>query len=78
MAKTLSLLIGAFAIALAGIAAPQPASAGSHVGVEVGPGGVYIGQRHRHYYDEDDYWRHRGYPHGAYYERDYHRYHHED
>jgi hypothetical protein len=33
---------------------PQPAFAGSHVGVEVGSGGVYIGPRHRHYYDEDD------------------------
>jgi hypothetical protein len=77
MAKTLPFLIGASAIALVGLAVPQPASAGSHVGVEVGPGGVYIGSRHRHYYDEDDYWRHRHYPRGAYYERD-RRYHHWD
>ena len=78
MAKTLSFLVGASAIALVGFVAPQPASAGSHVGVEVGPGGVYIGPRHRQYYDEDDYWRHRHYPRGAYDERDYHRDHHED
>ena len=60
MVKTLAFLAGASAIALVGIAtAPQPAAAGSHVGVDVGPGGVYIGPRHRHYYDEDDwYWRH--------------------
>jgi len=73
MAKTLSLLLGASAIALIGIAALQPASA-AHVGVDVGPGGVYIGERHRHYYDDD--WRH--HHRGAYYERDHHRYHHED
>jgi len=79
MAKTLAFLVGASAIALVGIAtAPQPASAGSHVGVDVGPGGVYIGPRHRHYYDEDDYWHHRHYPRGAYYEHDHHRYHHSD
>jgi len=79
MAKTLSFLVGASAIALLGIAAPQPASAGSHVGVEVGPGGVYIGPRHRDYYDDDDWnWRHRHYPRGAWYERDHYRYHHWD
>ena len=75
MAKTLALLVGASAIALVGIATvPQSASAGSHVGVDVGPGGVYIGPRHRHYYDEDDWsWRHRHYPRGAWYEhRRYH------
>ena len=44
MAKTLGFLVGASAIALLGMATvPQPASAGTHVGVEVGPGGVYIG-----------------------------------
>jgi hypothetical protein len=75
MAKTLVFLVGAAAIVL-GMTAPQPASAGSHVGVEVGPGGVYIGPRHRHYYDdEDDWsWRHRHHPRGAWYEghRRYH------
>jgi hypothetical protein len=75
MTNTLSLLIvGASAIALVGIAAPKPASA-AHVGVDVGPGGVYIGERHRHYYD-DDYWRH--HHRGAYYEHDHYRHHHED
>jgi hypothetical protein len=76
MAKTLALLVGASAIALVGMATvPQPAIAGSHVGVEVGPGGVYIGPRHRHYYDEDDWsWRHRHYPRGAWYE-EHRRYH---
>jgi hypothetical protein len=77
MAKTLALLVGASAIAFLGIATvPHPASAGSHVGVEVGPGGIYIGPRHRHYYNEDDwYWRHRHYPSGAWY--DYHRRYHD-
>jgi hypothetical protein len=79
MAKTLSFLIAASAIALLSMTTPQPASAGSHVGVEVGPGGVYIGPRHRHYYDEDDYWRHRHSPRGAWYsDRDHYRYHHWD
>jgi hypothetical protein len=69
MVKTLAFLVGASAIALVGIAtAPQPAAAGSHVGVDVGPGGVYIGPRHRHYYDEDDYWRRRHHERGAWYE----------
>ena len=79
MAKTLATLIGASAIALLGLmSAPQPASAG-HVGVEVGPGGVYIGPRHRHYYEEDDWsWRHRHYPRSAWdYDRP-RRYHHWD
>jgi hypothetical protein len=75
MAKTLALLVGASAIVLVGMATvPQPALAGSHVGVEVGPGGVYIGSRHRHYYDEDDYWRHRHHDRGAWYE-EHRRYH---
>jgi hypothetical protein len=76
MAKTLAFLVGASAIALVGMGtAPQPASAGSHVGVEVGPGGIYVGPRHR-YYDEDDWsWRHRHYPRGAWY--DYHRRYHD-
>jgi hypothetical protein len=80
MAKTLALLVGASAIALVGMATvPQPASAGSHVGVEVGPGGIYIGPRHRHYYDDDDWrWRHRYDHRGAYSDRDYRRYHHWD
>ena len=78
MARTLSFLMGVSAIALLGIVAPQLASAGSRVGVEVGPGGIYVGPRHRHYYDEDDYWRHRHYPRGAWYERDHYRYHHWD
>jgi hypothetical protein len=79
MAKTLAALIGASAIALLGVAAiPCPAAAGSHVGVEVGPGGVHIGPRHRYYYDdEDDWsWRHRHYPRGAWYE-DHHRHYHD-
>jgi hypothetical protein len=66
-------------LALLGLTnAPQPASAGG-VGVEVGRGGVYIGSRHRHYYDEDDWsWRHRHYPRGAWdYDRP-RRYHHWD
>jgi len=77
MAKTLAFLVGAAAIVFVGMSAPQPASAGSHVGVEVGPGGVYIGPRHRHYYDdEDDWsWRHRHYPRGAWYEDHHRRYH---
>jgi hypothetical protein len=76
MAKTLAFLVGASAIALVSMATvPQPASAGSHVGVEVGPGGVYIGPRHRHYYDDDD-WRWRRHDHrGAYWDRDYRRHH---
>jgi hypothetical protein len=76
MTKTLALLVGASAIALVGMATvPQPASAGSHVGVDVGPGGIYIGPRHRYYYDEDDWsWRHRHYPRGAWYE-EHRRYH---
>ena len=42
MAKTLAFLVGASAIALVGMATvPQPASAGSHVGVEVGPGSLH-------------------------------------
>ena len=79
MARTLAFLLGASAIALVGLtSAPQPASAG-RVGVEVGPGGVYIGSRHRHYYDEDDWrWRHRYNERGAYWDRDYRRYHHWD
>jgi hypothetical protein len=77
MAKTLAFLAGAAAIVFVGMSAPRPASAGSHVGVEVGPGGVYIGPRHRHYYDdEDDWsWRHRHYPRGAWYEDHHRRYH---
>jgi hypothetical protein len=66
----MSLLISASAIALAGTAAPQPASA-AHVGVDAGPGGVYIGERHHRYYN-DDYWRH--HHRGAYDE--HRRYHH--
>ena len=54
MAKTFAFLVGASALALMSMTAPQPASAGSHLGVEFGPGGVYIGPRHRHYYDEDE------------------------
>jgi hypothetical protein len=75
MTKTLALLIGASAIALMGIAAPAPASA-ANVGVDVGPGGVYIGSRHRHYYDDDWRYHHRDHR-GAYLDRDYRRYHHE-
>jgi hypothetical protein len=38
MAKKLAFLVGASALALAGMATvPLPASAGSHVGVDVGP-----------------------------------------
>jgi hypothetical protein len=80
MGKTLAFLVGASALALMGITTvPQPASAGSHVGVDVGPGGIYIGPRHRHYYDEDDWrWRHPYHERGAYWDRDYRRYHHWD
>jgi len=75
MAKKLAFLVGASALALAGMATvPLPASAGSHVGVDVGPGGIYIGPRHSHYYDDDWRWRHRG----AYWDRDHYRYHHWD
>ena len=42
MAKTFTFLIGASALALMSMTAPPPASAGSHVSIEVGPGGVYI------------------------------------
>ena len=77
MAKTLAFLVGASALAFMSMTVPQPASAGSHVGVEVGPGGVYIGPRHRHYYDEDDsYWRRHS--RGAYnWDRDHHYRHHD-
>ena len=76
MAKTLAFLVGASAIALVGMATvPPPAFAGSHVGVDVGPGGIYIGPRHRHYYDDDWRWRHRNHDRGAYGDRDYRRYH---
>jgi hypothetical protein len=80
MAKALAFLVAASALALVGTATvPQTASAGSNVGVDVGPGGIYVGPRHRHYYDQDDsYRRHSHYPHGAYQDRDYHRYHHWD
>jgi hypothetical protein len=81
MPKTLAFLVGASALALVGMAtAPQPAVAGSHIGVDVGPGGIYIGPRHRHYYDNDDWrWRHRYDESGAYLDRDYyHRRHHWD
>jgi hypothetical protein len=75
MGKKLALLVGASAIALVGMATvPQPASAG-RVGIEVGPGGVYVGPRHRDYYDKDDWsWRHRHHDRGAWYEghRRYH------
>jgi hypothetical protein len=76
MAKTLAFLVGASAFALMGMATvPQPALAGSHVGVDVGPGGVYIGPRHRHYYDDDDWrWRHRYDHRGAWYDN-HRRYH---
>ena len=72
MAKKLAFLLGASAIALLGLTSvPQPASAG-RVGVDVGPGGVYIGPRHRHYYDDEDWrGRHRYDHRGAYLERDY-------
>jgi hypothetical protein len=51
MANKLALFVGACAIALVGmVSVPQPASAG-RVGVDVGPGGVYIGPRHRHSYE---------------------------
>jgi hypothetical protein len=79
MTKTLAFLVGASALALVGMATvPQPAVAGSHIGVDVGPGGIYIGPRHRHYYDDDDWrWRHRYDERGAYGDRDYydHRHH---
>jgi hypothetical protein len=76
MAKTLAFLVGASAIALVGMATiPQCAIAGSRVGVDVGPGGIYIGPRHRHDYDEDDWrWRHRYHDRGAWYDY-HHRYH---
>ena len=78
MTKTLAFLVGTSALALVGVATvPQPASAGSHVGVDVGPGGVYIGERHRHYYDDDWRYHHRDHR-GAYLDRDYRRYHNED
>jgi hypothetical protein len=75
MLKTLSFLVGASALAFVGMATvPQTASAG--VGVDVGPGGIYVGPRHRHYYDDDDWrWRHRYDHRGAYLDRDHRRYH---
>lgn len=81
MAKTLAFLVGASALALLGMATgPQPAVAGSHIGVDVGPGGIYVGPRHRHYYDDDDWRRrHRYDERGAYQDRDYYdRRHHWD
>jgi hypothetical protein len=62
MAKTLAFFLAASAIALLGVAAPQPASAG--VSVYAGPGGVYVGPRHRYYGEDDWYWRHH-HRHGA-------------
>jgi len=71
MANKLTLFVGACAIALVGMATvPQPASAG-RVGVDVGPGGVYIGPRHRHSYDDDWRYRYRHDHRGAYLDRDY-------
>ena len=75
MTKTLGFLAGASALALMALAT-VPASAGSHVGVDVGPGGVYIGPRHQDYYDNDDWRRHRHHERGAYSDRDYRYRHH--